>query len=241
MPTMLTSELQGRRIVVTGGASGMGAALVRAFPAMGADVVSFDLVSDPGQKIATDAGAQFVICDVSDQKSVDGAVDAAAERLGGLDVFIHAAGIAPGAAAEETEPAMWEKVLAVNATGTFLTNKAAFRHLKNGGGHIINFASAAGVAGLRGKAAYAASKCAVVAWMRTVALEWAKYGITVNSIAPAIWTPMYDTTRATISPEQLLEHDAMMASSVTLGGKLGDVEKDFVPVMVFLASVVPGS
>jgi NAD(P)-dependent dehydrogenase (short-subunit alcohol dehydrogenase family) len=131
---------------------------------------------------------------------------------------------------------MWNRVLTVNATGTFHTNQAAFTHLRGSGGQILNFASAAGVSGLPGKAAYAASKGAVVAWTRTAAQEWGAHAVTVNAIAPAIWTPMYDTTRASMTAEQLAAHDAFMARAVPLGGRLGDVDRDFVPVMAFLSS-----
>jgi NAD(P)-dependent dehydrogenase (short-subunit alcohol dehydrogenase family) len=232
---MATGELQGRRIVVTGGASGMGEGIVRAFPRMGADVVSLDVTVDAGEKIAADAGARFVRCDVSDKGSVEAAFASAVDQLGGLDVLVHAAGIAPGGPASDIDLATWERVMAINSTGTFLTNQVAFVHLKDNGGNIINFASAAGVQGYPGKAAYAASKGAVLAWMRSIAVEWAPFGITVNALAPAIWTPMYDTTRASMTAEQLSEHDEMMAKSVPLGGRLGDVDRDLVPVLAFLA------
>lgn len=231
----MAEDLTGRRIIITGGASGMGAGLVRALPALGAAVVSVDIAADPGESIAGDAGARFVACDVADPDAVDKAFGVAVDGLGGLDVLIHAAGVAPGAPAEEIDIAAWDRVLRINATGTFVTNQAAFGHLKEHGGRIINFASAAGIQGLKGKAAYSASKGAVVAWTRTVAQEWARYAITVNAIAPAIWTPMYDTTRASMSPEQLAAHDAFMATAVPLGGRLGDVDRDFVPVLAFLA------
>jgi NAD(P)-dependent dehydrogenase (short-subunit alcohol dehydrogenase family) len=230
------TELTGRRIIVTGGASGMGEGLVRALPQQGAHVVSLDLTAQTGAEIAKAAGAHFVPVDVANKDSVTAAFAAATEHLGGIDVLIHAAGIAPGGAAESIDLSTWERVMTVNATGTFLTNQAAFEHLKEHGGQILNFASAAGVQGYPNKAAYAASKGAVLAWMRSVAVEWGKYHITVNSIAPAIWTPMYDKTRAAMTPEQLTAHDAMMAQAVPLGGKLGDVERDFVPVVAFLAS-----
>ncbi|MFF3574803.1 SDR family NAD(P)-dependent oxidoreductase [Nocardia jiangxiensis] len=229
--------LTGRRVVVTGGASGMGAGLVRAFPKLGANVVSMDVVEDAGAAIAKDAGAQFVACDVSEPESVKSALGQSVSLLGGLDVLIHAAGTAPGGAAEDITFATWSEVMSINATGTFLTNQAAFEHLKASGGQILNFASAAGVQGLPNKAAYSASKGAVVAWTRTVAREWARYDITVNAIAPAIWTPMYDKTRASMTPEQLAAHDAFMASAVPLGGKLGDVDEHFVPVLAFLSSI----
>jgi NAD(P)-dependent dehydrogenase (short-subunit alcohol dehydrogenase family) len=233
---MASVDLQDRRIIVTGGASGMGQGVVRAFPRLGAKVVSLDVNVEEGEKVAADFGVGFVQCDVSDSKSVESAVQEAVDQLGGLDVLIHAAGIAPGAPASETSVETWDRVMAINATGTMLSNQAAFHHLKDSGGQIVNFASAAGINGLPGKAAYAASKGAVLAWTRTVAVEWAKFGVTVNSVAPAIWTPMYDKTRAAMTPDQLVEHDAIMARSVPLGGKLGDVDRDFIPVLAFLSS-----
>jgi NAD(P)-dependent dehydrogenase (short-subunit alcohol dehydrogenase family) len=231
----MTESLSGRRVIITGGASGMGEGLVRAFPALGAKVVSLDLNEDAGAAVAAEAGAGFITCDVTSKQSVDGAFRAAVAQLGGLDVLIHAAGIAPGAPAEDITLDSWNQIMSVNATGTFLTNQAAFTHLKDHGGRIIDFASAAGVKGYPNKAAYAASKGAVLAWVRSVAVAWGKYGITVNAMAPAIWTPMYDKTRAAMTPEALTAHDEYQAAAIPIGGKLGDVQKDFVPVMAFLS------
>lgn len=230
------TDLSGRRVVITGGASGMGAGLVGALPGLGAKVVSLDLSADAGREVADAAGAPFVVVDVSDQASVTGAVDEAVGLLGGLDVLVHAAGIAPGAPAEEIAVSDWSTIMAVNATGTFLANQAVYPHLREHGGQILNFASAAGVQGYPQKAAYAASKGAVLAWSRSIAVEWARHRITVNCIAPAIWTPMYDRTRASMTPDELAAHDAVMAKAVPLGGRLGDVERDFVPVIAFLCS-----
>ncbi|MDB5868139.1 MAG: 3-hydroxy-2-methylbutyryl-CoA dehydrogenase [Polaromonas sp.] len=238
---MTNSELTGRRILITGGASGMGECLVRALPALGAKVISMDLNAEAGAAIASEAGAVgFMAVNVSDEASVTQAVDAACAQLGGLDVLIHAAGIAPGSPAESTSLEMWQQVFSINATGTFLMNRAVFPYLKEGGGGcILNFASAAGVVGLPNKSAYSAAKGAVLAWTRTVAQEWGKHNIRVNAIAPAIWTPMYDKTRSEMTEQQLAGHDAYMAQMVPLGGKLGDMVEDFLPVLAFLAS--PGA
>jgi len=233
---MADAILKDRRIIVTGGASGMGEGLVRALPGLGASVVSLDLNADAGARIAQAAGVSFVAVDVSDKASVDAAIATAVATLGGLDVLIHAAGIAPGAAAEAIPIEQWHQAMAVNATGTFLTNQAVFPHLKDRGGAIINFASSAGVKGYPGKAAYAAAKGAVVAWVRSIASEWGKYNIRVNAIAPTIWTPMYDVTRSGMTPEQLTAHDAALKVAIPIGGKLGDIDRDLVPVVVFLAS-----
>lgn len=233
---MTDQLLAGRRIIVTGGASGMGEGLVRALPGLGASIVSLDRNAEAGTRIAAEAGTGFVAVDVSDKQSVTAAIDQAVAQLGGLDVLIHAAGIAPGGGAEDISLDQWNQVMAINATGTFLTNQAAFPHLKDKGGAILNFASSAGVKGYPNKAAYAAAKGAVVAWIRSIAIEWGRYNIRVNGIAPAIWTPMYDKTRAAMTPEQLSGHEAMLRGSIPLGGKLGDIGGDLVPVVAFLAS-----
>lgn len=233
---MTDQLLSGRRIIVTGGASGMGEGLVRALPGLGAQVVSLDRNEADGRAIAQEAGVAFFPVDVADKSSVVHAVEAAVADLGGLDVLIHAAGTAPGAPAQDIPLAQWHQALAVNATGTFLMNQAVFRHLRDQGGAIINFASSAGIKGYPGKAAYAASKGAVVAWTRSLAVEWGACNIRVNAIAPAIWTPMYDKTRAGMTSAQLEAHDAALRAGIPLGGKLGDIERDLVPVVAFLAS-----
>lgn len=233
---MISGQLTGRRIIVTGGARGIGAALVKAYLEQGARVVSLDLTESPDLRAAQGEGwSRGQQCDIADSASVQRAFAWACEQMGGLDVLVHAAGIAPNAKAEDIELDQWEQVFAVNARGTFLTNRAAYERLKDHGGRIINFASAAGVMGQPGKAHYAASKGAVLAWTRTVAREWGPNGITVNAVAPAMWTPMYDATRASMSAEHLKQHDAFMAANIPLGGQLGDAEKDLAPMLVFLA------
>jgi len=94
------SDIAGLRVIITGGASGMGEATVRNFARNGARLVSMDVSVDAGEAIAAQAGASFVHCDVSDEASVQAAFAKAADLLGGLDVLIHAAGVAPGAPAE---------------------------------------------------------------------------------------------------------------------------------------------
>jgi NAD(P)-dependent dehydrogenase (short-subunit alcohol dehydrogenase family) len=234
--------LAGSRVIITGGASGMGAALVRAFSRSGAHVVSMDIAAEAGAGIVAEANAsggtpaRFIPCDVTADASVSAAFAEAMTALGGLDTVIHAAGIAPGRPAEAITLDEWETVFAVNARGTFLVNQAAFVHLRDKGGRIINFASSAGVKGQPNKAHYSATKGAVVAWTRTVAQEWGKYGITVNALAPAISTPMYAKTRSRMSPEVLAAHDARIAEDMPIDGRLGDPDRDLVPVVAFLST-----
>lgn len=233
-----TAVLSGKRIIVTGAGRGIGASAAHALAAAGATVTGLDLEKpDPESPEAPVSGTlAYRVCDVASRASTVAAFDQAVAEMGGLDVLIHVAGIQRYTSAEAITDEEWDLVLGVNAKGTMITNQAAFSHLKDKGGRIVNFASAAGAAGLRGCAHYAASKGAVLAWTRTVAQEWGPHGISVNAIAPGMWTPMYDTTRAGMTADQLEAHDRMMAMMIPLGGRLGDPDRDMAPVLVFLAS-----
>src|SRR4029079_2126345 len=125
-----------------------------------------------------------------------------------------------GTPAEDIEDAEWDLVFDVNVKGTVYTNQAAFRLMNERGGHIINFGSGAGIRGQRVSAHYSAAKAAVMAWTRTVAQEWAKHAIRVNSVVPAIWTQMYDAYRSRMSDQERAIHDMAMAHVIPLGGKL---------------------
>jgi NAD(P)-dependent dehydrogenase (short-subunit alcohol dehydrogenase family) len=240
-----TVELDGRRIIVTGGGRGIGAALVEAYAAAGARVGSLDITHDPGPPGtgATPADGPGRVtthhCDVSDRASVDAAFAAVVDDAGGLDVLVHAAAIEKKGPAEDITVADWDETFAVNTRGTLLTNQAAFRAMGDGGGAILNFASGAGVRGYAEHGDYAASKGAVLSWTRTAAAEWGRLGITVNAICPGMWTPLYDATRATYDEEQLAAHDAAMAASTPIDGRQGDPRRDLAPFMVFMAG--PGA
>ena len=111
-------RLDGKRIVVTGGTSGMGEGVVRAFPALGAKVVFWGRNEAAGQKIAEETGAIFIKADVSEKETVDEAMKKSVEILGGIDVLVHAAGIAPHCPAEHIQFEDWKAVLDINTTGT---------------------------------------------------------------------------------------------------------------------------
>jgi NAD(P)-dependent dehydrogenase (short-subunit alcohol dehydrogenase family) len=231
--------LEGKRIVVTGGANGIAAATVRAYAREGATVWSLDVADDKGRQVAADAGPAVAYrhCDIAVRDEVFAAIDDAARAMGGLDVLANVAAVERGTPAEDIPDAEWDVVFAVNVKGTLYTNQAAFRHLRDGGGGVIvNFGSGAGIRGQRGSAHYSASKAAVMAWTRTVAQEWGCHGIRVNNVVPAIWTPMYDEYRARMSDQERAIHDMAMQHVIPLGGRLGDPDGDAAPVMVFLAS-----
>jgi NAD(P)-dependent dehydrogenase (short-subunit alcohol dehydrogenase family) len=231
-------QLDGKRIIVTGGASGIAAGAVRAYAREGARVASLDVNDELGTEVAAQAGSsvRYFHCDVAKRAEVFDVFAAVVSHLGGLDVMANVAGVERRTPSEDIADDEWDLIFDVNVKGTLYTNQAAFRHMKERGGRIINFGSGAGIRGQAGSAHYSASKGAVMSWTRTVAQEWGKYGITVNSVVPAIWTPMYDAWRSRMSDQERMIHDMAMQHVVPLGGKLGDPDADMAPVMVFLAS-----
>jgi NAD(P)-dependent dehydrogenase (short-subunit alcohol dehydrogenase family) len=184
-------SLVGGSAFVTGGGSGIGRAIAVALAAAGAPVAVFDLLPDGGkdtvQAIEAKGGrACFVSGDVSRWADVDGAVAAAVGRLGPLSIMVNGAGILDGyARADELTPAVFERVVAINLTGTFLCAKRALvEMLPRSAGRIVNIASVAGLIGDGGGPAYVASKHGVVGLTRVLAATHAAQGITVNAICP---------------------------------------------------------
>lgn len=236
-------ELTNSKIIVTGGARGMGAATVRAYAAAGAHVVSMDVEAEAGQSIAETADRQspgtvrFVKVDISDDTAVNNAFDSAVELMGGLDALAHPAAIQQQSDAASVTMDDWNRVMQINVGGTVLTNQAAYRHMKDtGGGSIINFGSVSGLRPEPVAAAYSASKGAVHSWTRTAAAAWGADSVRVNAILPAIATPMYDAAKASFDTEQLTAHFWQNEHSIALGKAYGDPDRDLGPVMVFLAS-----
>ncbi len=166
---------EGKRALVTGAGSGIGAAVARRLAADGAEVIVADLLP---QTVADELGAQAAVLDVRHEDQVEFA-------MADLDVLVNCAGIGSTTNAPETTLAVWENVFAVNARGTFLCCKYAIPGMAaRGGGSIVNIASVAGLVGLRNRAAYCASKGAVIALTRALAVDHVADGIRVNAIAP---------------------------------------------------------
>jgi 2-keto-3-deoxy-L-fuconate dehydrogenase len=171
-----------RRVLVTGGASGIGAACVDRFQNDGCRVAALDrnaaLVALSGADVA-------LACDVTDPDALALAVEQASAELGGLDVVVAAAGIASRGTVADTEPEEWDRVLAVNLRGVYLTGRAAIPYLRaSGGGAIVNIASQLGLVAAAGAAAYCASKGAVISLTRAMAIDHGAEGIRVNCVCP---------------------------------------------------------
>ena len=193
-------RLEGRTALVTGGASGIGAATCRRLAAEGARVAVTDLDADRAREVAAElSGAAFEL-DVRSTESARTAVEAAEGELGPLDVLVNNAGYDEFAFFTATDEGLWDRVLAVNLRGVIAVTHAALPGMQERGhGRIVNVASEAGRVGSHGSAAYSAAKGGVIGFTKAIAREAARYGVTCNAVAPGpIETPLLLS-----APEQL--------------------------------------
>lgn len=221
--------------LVTGAASGMGAACARELAARGAHVLVVDRDAAGAREIAREIGAPPpVVGDVSDSSFCERAVDVALERFARLDVLFNVAGIIVRADALGTTDAQWQQMLDVNVGGVFFMSRAAVRHMKQSrSGAIVNFGSIWGDVGAAGVLAYCASKGAVHQLTRAMALDHAEDGIRINAVCPGeVDTPMLRSARPVPpTPEDLRR----LADATVPMKRLAD-PVEIARVAVFLAS-----
>ena len=231
------SRLEGKAALVTGAAGGIAGEIARRFAAEGAHVACLDIDGDGAKRTAgeiEDAGGRALglECDVAEAASVERAVAGAGEALGRLDVAVSGAALAEVAGdVVELDLAEWQRALAVNLTGVFLVGKYAIPLIAAaGGGSVINIASQLGQVAVPRRPAYVTSKAAVIQLTRSMAIDFAKDNIRVNSLSPG----------ATETPRLLRSHADMEAARAALVpkhpiGRLGQ-PADIAGAALFLAS-----
>lgn len=215
-------RFEGRRAIVTGGASGIGLAVAARLASEGAQVVIWDLSADAmaaaQEKIE---GKVLSVClDITDPDAVDAACRESRSAMGGIDILVASAGITgPNATTWEYPVDAWRRVIDVNLNGLFYCNRAVVPAMLEGGyGRIVNIASIAGKEGNPNAPAYSASKAAVIGLTKSLGKELAKNNITVNCVTPAaVRTPIFD--------QMTQAHVDYMLSKIPMGrfGEVGEV------------------
>ena len=235
MPYLSRSPLfEGKVAIITGGASGIGKACAVAMVREGAKVAIFDLDAESGKQTvdllaAEGPGAAFFQVDVSKEEQVREAVSRTISQFGRIDVLHNNAGIAVRHPIGEEDEHFWDSCMNVNLKGVFLCSRQVLPHMMNRGGSIINTSSVTGVIGVRNRAVYSATKGALVALTKNMALDYAQYGIRVNCVCPGFTrTPLINALlRDPAKQKRLTDMHPL--------GRLGEPE-DTAHAVVFLAA-----
>jgi 2-hydroxycyclohexanecarboxyl-CoA dehydrogenase len=228
-------RLEGRTAVVTGGASGIGAATARRLAAEGARVAVADLAEAGARDVAGEIDGLAVQMDVADTESARAGVEVAEDAFGPLDVLVNNAGTDRFAFFVDTDEALWDFVLGVNLRGTIAVTHVVLEAMqRRGSGAIVNVASEAGRVGSQGSVVYSAAKAGVIGFTRAVARESSRFGVRVNAVAPGpIETPLLNS-----APEQLGELGERLKQgmiSATAMRRIGQPE-EVAAAIAFLAS-----
>jgi 3-oxoacyl-[acyl-carrier protein] reductase len=221
---------EGKLALVTGGATGIGAAIARRFASEGVQVAICDVDAEHGQAITAELGvrAHFYKLDITDEAEVNSVVDKVFAEFGRIDVLVNNAGITNDKLLIRMNIEDWERVIRVNLTGAFLMTRAVAKHMiKQRYGRIINMASVIGLIGNFGQANYAASKAGIIALTKSCAKEFARRNILVNAIAPG-----FIKTRMTEAIPEEIKASYLKMIPV---GRFGEPE-DVADLVVFLSS-----
>ena len=234
--------IDGKTVLVTGGAGRLGSEFSEHFAAEGAEVVVLDVDEQAAQDVVegieeSDAPgeAMAVECDLTDREAVTATVEALEEETDGIDVLVNNAGFVDAAShIEEYPDEIWDRDVALNLTGAYNVTKAVFPHMKERGwGRIVTMSSIAGWQGSFAQVSYSATKSALIGFGKALALEGAKYGITSNVLAPNIVVGEL----ADLEPEELEQFNPQFERirQATPMQELGR-EEDVAPLACFLAS-----
>ncbi|HLI09406.1 MAG TPA: SDR family oxidoreductase [Ktedonobacteraceae bacterium] len=204
-------RLKDKVAIITGGGSGFGEVTARLFAREGAAVMLADINGEAAQTVADSIASEggqvgWAQCDVTSSSSVEAMVQAALNRFGRVDILFNNAGIEGFGTVVDTDENAWERIFAVHVRGTYLCSKYALPAMIEGrrGGSVVNVSSVAGLVGIRNMSAYSAAKGAIISMTRSMAVDFAQYGVRVNCVAPGTtMTPMGQRLVEGDTPEQL--------------------------------------
>ena len=228
-------ELAGETAIVTGGAGGIGARIVAELAGLGARIAILDKDEVGAQKVAAEHGAIVIAMDLTDPASVARAYSAAVDALGPIDVLVNNAGWDKVGPFVDSDPAVWDVLLAINLRGPIqLTQLAVPSMIERGSGRLIYTSSDAGKVGSKGEAVYAACKGGIIAFAKTMAREVARKGITSNAVCPG-------PTETPLLNEVLGDNPGLVTAlgKAVPMGRIGTPE-DVAPVVAFLATKEAG-
>jgi 3-hydroxybutyrate dehydrogenase len=215
--------LEGKVALVTGSTSGIGLAIARAFAAQGAKLM-INGFGDPAEieRLTDELGAIYDGADLSDPAAIERMMSRCADELGPLEVLVNNAGIQHVSPVESFPPAKWDAIIAINLSAVFHTTRAVLPAMRETGwGRVINTASAHSLVASPNKSAYVAAKHGVAGFTKTIALETARDGVTVNCISPGyVWTPLVenqipDTMKARGLTREQVMNDVLLAAQPT--------------------------
>ncbi|MDD4544598.1 MAG: beta-ketoacyl-ACP reductase [Bacteroidales bacterium] len=221
-------RLENRIAIITGGASGIGAATSRKFALEGAKVIIWDLDQEKGNALANEIGGDFLKVNTANYTEIEAAAKAVNDKYNRIDILINNAGITRDSTLKKMTPEQWQQVIDVNLTGVFYCTKIISEYmLANNYGRIINASSVVGIYGNFGQTNYVATKAGLIGMTKTLARELGRKGITVNSVAPGFIA----TEMVSAMPENVIE---TMKAKVPIGrlGEPGEIAN----VYCFLAS-----
>lgn len=230
----MRNRLASKFAILTGAASGIGAATARLFAKEGASVAILDVNGAAAEQLAAeirDSGAEATgwSCDVADATQVESVITASVERYGAIHILFNNAGIALRAPVHEQDESSWDLVLDTNVKGAYLCSRSALRHFASDGGSIIHTSSVTGITGVRGRAAYSSAKAALVGLTRNMALDYAHRKVRVNCVCPGfVRTPFIG---GILADEKRTKRLTRMHPL----GRLGEPE-DIASAVLFLAS-----